>query len=83
MAAIFIERVVHRRANAPVPIVLAAAIASALAACGGDSNDDEAPRAQALRANQPVIITSYGPNPVSVWSEIAFATGNAPASSAG
>ncbi len=51
--------------------------------CGGGGDDAQASRAQPLRANEPVVIGSHGPNPVSVWSEIGFATANAPASPAG
>lgn len=49
--------------------------------CGG--GDDDASRAQPLRANVPVVIESHGPNAVSVWSKIGFDTSNAPASPAG
>ena len=79
-----IERAARTRANATVPIACAAAIAAAvLAACGGGGDGAGVPQAQALRASEPVVIGSHGPNPVSVWSEIAFVTGNAPASPAG
>lgn len=63
--------------------LLAAAMAALMTGCGGGGDDAETSRAQALHANKPVVIGSHGPNPVSVWSEIGFATANAPASPAG
>jgi hypothetical protein len=80
-----IEHAAHRRANTTGPTLVAAVVAAAvLAACGGGGSEDtSASRAQPQRANEPVVIGSLGPNPVSVWSGIAFATGSAPASPAG
>jgi hypothetical protein len=57
-------------------------VAWLLHGCGG-GDDAGVSRAQPLRANEPVVIRSHGPNPVSVWSEIGFATANTPASPAG
>jgi hypothetical protein len=55
-----------------------------LAACGGGGDDDSLEsRAQPLRANDPVVIGSYGPNAVSIWNEIAFNTTLVPSSAAG
>ena len=69
MKTISIERAARPRTNATAPIVFAGAVAAAvLAACGGGSDDDSASRAQPQRANEPVVIGSHGPNPVSVWS---------------
>ena len=64
-------------------LLAAAAIAALVAGCGGGDDGAQASRAEPLRANEPVVIGSHGPNSVSVWSEIGFATANAPASPAG
>jgi hypothetical protein len=61
--------------------LLAAAVG--LAACGGGGDTDSAPRAQPQSANEPVVIASHGPNAVSIWYDIAFATASVPASPAG
>ncbi len=53
-----------------------------LAGCGG-GDDAAAPSEDALRANPPVVIGSYGPNAVSIWNEIAFNTTLVPSSPAG
>ena len=53
-----------------------------MAACGG-GDEAAASRAQPLRANEPVVIGSYGPNAVSIWNEIAFNTTLVPSSPAG
>ena len=63
-------------------LLAVAALAAVVTGCGG-GDDAQASRAQPLRANEPVVIGSHGPNPVSVWSEIGFTTANAPASPAG
>jgi len=75
----------HTIRNDQVRLTLyaSAAIAALVAGCGGGDDAAQASRAQPLRANETVVIGSYGPNPVSVWSEIGFATSNAPASLAG
>lgn len=85
-----VKSITHGRASrTPIrekgSVVLAASVAAAvLVACGGGgAAEPGASRAQALRANETVVISSYGPNPVSVWSEIAFGTASAPASPAG
>lgn len=54
-----------------------------LAACG-DGGDPAAPMAEALQAsNKAVVVVSLGPNVVSTWHDIAFATASVPASAAG
>jgi hypothetical protein len=63
-----------------LPIVMALG----LAACGGGGDDHaSASRAQPLRANDPVVIGSYGSNAVSIWNEIAFNTTLVPSSPTG
>lgn len=68
------------------------AVLSLVAACGGGgaSNDaiasadvDEIDRADALGLRKPVVIGSYGPNVVSIWRDVAFATTSVPSSPTG
>ncbi len=63
--------------------------AATLAACGGSYTDDLAGESEALAEERaeasraPVVVQSYGANPVSVWNEIAFITvGATPAANA-
>lgn len=72
-----------RSRQARLTLLATAAMAALVTGCGGGGDDAQASRAQPLRAKEPIVIASHGPNPVSVWSEIGFATANAPASPAG
>jgi hypothetical protein len=65
-------------------VCAAAPALAVMAACamGGDALA-ESERMQALGAAPDVTIKSYGPNAVSVWNEIAFATTQVPPSPAG
>jgi hypothetical protein len=78
------DQICHQVRRRSVGLTLVSAAVWLATGCGGGAGDDaRASRAQPLRANEPVVIGSHGPNPVSVWSEIGFATANAPASPAG
>jgi hypothetical protein len=74
-------------AYAPRFLSISAVAVAALAACGGGGTDPGASgdRSEALSASASttVTITSYGPNAVSVWNEIAFVTASVPTSPAG
>ena len=73
-----------RQWNQRATFTAAATAAIALiGACGGGGDTAlEAEGQQALAASS-VTITSYGPNAVSIWNEIAFKTASVPASPAG
>ena len=79
------RRVLGVPACARVSLLICAAVVAALAACGGadPATSGDASEALAESAATPVRITSYGPNAVSVWNEIAFVTASVPPSSAG
>jgi hypothetical protein len=62
---------------------VATAAVALLGACGGGGSTDLGEgRAEALSARS-VTITSYGPNVVSIWYEVAFNTAAVPASAGG
>ena len=62
--------------------VTAHVAAAVLAGCGGGDSTPTG-TADALSANKPVVIQSYGENVVSAWNEIAFKTASVPPSPAG
>lgn len=72
---------IRSRSNSGRMLVLASAVMLMVGCGGGD--DTTASREDALRANQPVVIGSHGPNAVSIWNEIAFNTTLVPSSPAG
>jgi hypothetical protein len=58
--------------------------ATLLAACGGGGGTATADeQIDAVGASKRISITSYGPNPVATWHDIAFATASVPPSPAG
>ena len=65
-------------------IATAAPALAIVATCGGGGDVlAESERAQAFGAAPAVAIKSYGPNAISIWSEIAFVTTQVPPSPAG